>query len=305
MSRSRRVRFQPVLDVLEEKCLQSPGALRHLPMPAVDLHALKEAQARHAAKPKAHAHKAKPTPTASTRTQKAKHTQGTNAHTHRARPKQRTPKLPVFVYAPTPTPIATPSPTPSPTPIPTPIPTPTPSPSPTPSPPPPPTPTPQIPVVNQKVLTFARTSLGRQVGRGECTDLAVAAYVAAGAVPLSSLGPTGADANYVWGTLVDTATTSNRSLAGVLPGDVIQLRDVTLVHTTHYPDGSWYTTTTTAEHHTAVVESVSGSTLAVLEQNVGAAGTPDSVRRTVQHGTYNLGDLQGGTIWIYQPISAG
>ena len=126
---------------------------------------------------------------------------------------------------------------------------------------------------------------------------------AAGAESESKLGPTGPDSNYVWGTLVDTVTTANRSLAGVLPGDVIQIRDVTLVHTTTNPDGSWYTTTKTAGHHTAIVESVSGSTISVLEQNVGSANTPDSVRYTVQHGTYDLSDLQSGTMWIYQPIS--
>ena len=43
----------------------------------------------------------------------------------------------------------------------------------------------------------------------------------------------------------------------------------------------------------------------MLEQNVGSASTPDSVRYTVQHGTYDLSDLQGGTMWIYQPISTG
>ena len=155
-----------------------------------------------------------------------------------------------------------------------------------------PPPTPQIPVVNQKVLAFAEANVGQKVGRGQCTDLAEAAYAAAGAESEAKLGPTGPNADYVWGTLVDTVTTSNHSLAGVLPGDVIQFRDVMLVHTTK-----------TASHHTAIVESVSGSTIQVLEQDVGDANTPDSVRYTVQHGTYDLSDLQSGTMWIYQPIS--
>jgi hypothetical protein len=158
-------------------------------------------------------------------------------------------------------------------------------------------------VINQKVVAFAEAHVGQEVGQGQCTDLAEAAYAAAGAESESKLGPTGSDANYVWGTLVNTVTTANHSLAGVLPGDVIQFRDVTLVHTTMYPNGSSYTTTQTAGHHTAIVESVSGSTISVLEQNAGSADTPDSVRHTVQHGTYNLNDLQSGTMWIYQPIS--
>ena len=135
-------------------------------------------------------------------------------------------------------------------------------------------------MINQEVLAFAEAHVGQEVGNGQCTDLVAAAYGAAGAESESKLGPTGPDANYVWGTPVDTVTTANRSLAGVLPGDVIQFSDVTLVHTTTYPNGSWVTTTQTAEHHTAIVESVSGSTIFVLEQNVGSATTPDSVRYT-------------------------
>ena len=126
-------------------------------------------------------------------------------------------------------------------------------------------------MVNQEVLAFAEAHVGQKVGNGQCTDLVNAAYAAAGAESESKLGPTGPNADYVWGTPVNTVTTANLSLAGVLPGDVIQFRDVTLVHTTTYPDGSWSTTTKTAEHHTAIVESVSGSTIVVLEQNVGSA----------------------------------
>jgi hypothetical protein len=84
---------------------------------------------------------------------------------------------------------------------------------------------------------------------------------------------------------------------------VIQFRDVLLVHTTTGPNGSWSTSTKSATHHTAIVEAVKGSTIYVLEQNVGDSSTPDSVRYSVQHGTYNLDDLQTGTMWIYQPIS--
>ena len=154
-------------------------------------------------------------------------------------------------------------------------------------------------------MAFAEAHVGQKVGGGQCTDLVDAAYAAAGAESESQLGPSGADADYVWGTLVTKVTTASHSLTGVVPGDVIQFRDVTLVHTTTYPNGSWSTTTKTAEHHTAIVESVSGSTITVFEQNVGSANTPDSVRYTDQVGTYDLNDLTGGTMWIYQPISLG
>ena len=284
--RARRVRLRPGLDALEDKCLLSPGALGHLPRPAVEVHTLEAGRARHAPKPNAHTHRAKHTPTP-------------HAHASRAHPKPPTISPPVVVTPPDPTTISPPTPTPAPAPAPTPTPPPTPIPIPT------PTPTPQIPAVNQKVLAFAEANVGKEVGNGQCTDLADAAYAAAGAEPESKLGPTGPNADYVWGTLVSTVTTANHSLAGVLPGDVIQFRDVTLVHTTTNSNGSWYTTTLTAAHHTAIVESVSGSTIYVLEQNVGSADTPVSVRHTVQHGAYKLDDLQSGTMWIYQPISLG
>ncbi len=152
-------------------------------------------------------------------------------------------------------------------------------------------------------MAFAEAHLGQEVGGGQCTDLVDAAYAAAGAESESKLGPTGSDSDYVWGTMVTTVTTASHSLAGVVPGDVIQFRDVTLVHTTTHPNGSWSSTTKTADHHTAIVESVSGSTITVFEQNVGFADTPDSVRYTDQIGTYDLNDLTSGTMWIYQPIS--
>ncbi len=292
--RGRRIRLWPGLDALEDKCLLSPGTLGHLPRHDVEVHALKVAQNKHAAKPSAHAPMAKHTTKPKVHAPKAKHTPKLTAHAPKAHAKLPALSPTVPVIAPAPKPIPTPTPTPTPTLAPTPTPAPTSTPM--------PTPTPQIPVINQKVVAFAESEVGLEVGQGECTDLVEAAYAAAGAKSETVLGPTGPDADYVWGTPVNTVTTANHSLGGVLPGDVIQFRDVTLVHTTTYPNGSWFTTTKTAEHHTAIVESVSGSTIYVLEQNAGSADTPDSVRHTVQHGTYNLDDLQSGTMWIYQPI---
>ena len=289
---ARRVRLWPGPDELEDRCLLSSATLDHLPRPAVEVHTLKSTQTKHTPKHNAHALEAKHNSKQHVHILKAKHTSKHHAHAAKAHPNPPWIWPPVVVTAP----VATATPTPTPT---TPTPTPTQTPAPTPTPPP----APQIPVTNQKIVTFAEAAVGQKVGGGECTDLADAAYAAAGAESEYNLGPTGPDADYVWGTLVSTVTTASHSLAGVLPGDVIQFRDVTLVHTTTYPNGSWYTTTQTAEHHTAIVESVSGSTIYVLEQNVGSANTPDSVRQTVQHGSYNLDDLQSGTMWIYQPIS--
>jgi len=130
------------------------------------------------------------------------------------------------------------------------------------------------------------------------------AYKAVGAVPFYQLGPSGADADYVWGSLVTTLTGPGSSTAGIAPGDVIQLRNVTLVHTTHNPDGSWYQMTQTAAHHTAIVTSVAGSTINLLQQNVQGPNVPPTLAQTVQSGSLDVADLQpGGTIWVYRPIA--
>jgi hypothetical protein len=182
--------------------------------------------------------------------------------------------------------------------------TPASAPAPVPAPAPAPSPASAL-SLNQKVFTVAQSSLGTKVGvLGECTDLVNGAFAAAGAKAASLLGPTGADADYVWGSLIATITPSAGSTTGILPGDVIQFRDVTLGHTTNYPDGSFSWSTWSAAHHSAIVSSVSGTTINVIQQNVGDSTTPDSVKRTVQLGSFNLGDLQSGTMWVYRPIQA-
>jgi hypothetical protein len=124
-----------------------------------------------------------------------------------------------------------------------------------------------------KVLAYARSKLGKTVGRGECTDLASGALVAAGA----SLGQKRAQpvvGSYAWGKPVS-------SFGEALPGDIIQ------IHQTK-KNGS---NTEVVEHHTAVVVSYLGnSRFKVLQQNAGG--------RIVQEGELNLKDKAA---WIYRP----
>jgi len=73
---------------------------------------------------------------------------------------------------------------------------------------------------NQKVVIFAQSRLGREVGKGECWDLAEKALKEAGAetsTDLSSTGSVGPDDDYVWGDKID--------IKDVEPGDIIQFRD--------------------------------------------------------------------------------
>ena len=128
--------------------------------------------------------------------------------------------------------------------------------------------------INQKVVNWARAQSGKQVGKGECWDLADRALRQAGVQSSADLGPMDDDADYVWGDEIS-------DLKDVQPGDILQFRDFAVTTTveteTRYADGSSEASTTeetfTRPHHTAVVSEVkSGGLLKVLEQNVAPAG---------------------------------
>ena len=122
--------------------------------------------------------------------------------------------------------------------------------------------------LSQKILTWARGQVGKQVGAGECWDLANSALGQSGAQTSNDLGPTGPDDDYIWGTVVDAKD--------ALPGDVIQYRDwemttSTTTEVTFADDsGTWDAPTQTVghAHHTSIVAANPGNgALTVLEQN--------------------------------------
>jgi len=57
-------------------------------------------------------------------------------------------------------------------------------------------------VLEAAVTKWAHNHLGKQVGDGQCGELADVALQALGAKPFWQLGPTGPDADYVWGSRV-------------------------------------------------------------------------------------------------------
>ncbi len=125
------------------------------------------------------------------------------------------------------------------------------------------------------VLGYAQGKLGKQDGNGECWTLVDDALRSAGA-------DTGGDGKYVFGNAV--------SLSALQPGDLLQFEGVTFEH--HNANGSWYSSS--YPHHSAIVESVSGRTVTLLNQNVNG-------NRTVQRSTVNLDDHKGGTITAFEP----
>jgi hypothetical protein len=110
-----------------------------------------------------------------------------------------------------------------------------------------------------------------KVGRGECTDLVDAALKSAMAKPGN---------NYVWGTLKRRPAM----------GDIIQFEGC-------YFEAPGKTRWFTMEHHTAIVESASGSVVTLLHQNAGGDG---ATRRD----TLDLSWLKRGSYKIYAPVFA-
>ena len=151
----------------------------------------------------------------------------------------------------------------------------------------------------EKVLEFCRAQKGKEIGTGECTDLAAEALKAAGAKQLGSFKDFPREGDYVWGKsvglwLIKGGKAKDDLSEGMTiePGDIIQYRDATFEYTS---DGR--EVRITADHHTAVVKSVKkeGKELVVMHQNIqGKVG--------VQETTVRLRDLRDGWLRFYRPI---
>ena len=154
-----------------------------------------------------------------------------------------------------------------------------------------------LPELNQKVVAFSREQLGKKVGDGSCSTLAVFALRQAGARSWPSDVSNG---DFVWGTEVKSAKEA-------LPGDIIQFRDIVFKGRRNLRGGRWISWMRTYPHHTAVVAGVSngGKVVAILHQNVGDEDADDSVKKIVQEGTLRMVELQpGGSMHFFRPVVA-
>ncbi|QQR85161.1 MAG: hypothetical protein IPJ76_11085 [Flavobacteriales bacterium] len=107
--------------------------------------------------------------------------------------------------------------------------------------------------VNEQVVDFAQERMGKKVGRGECWDLAAEALNNAGATW---------DGSYGWGVVLDPGKDS------ILPGDIIQFKDVEL----EWEEGN-SRNRMTMPHHTAVVMEVKAPGVFIIaHQNFGPIG---------------------------------
>lgn len=155
--------------------------------------------------------------------------------------------------------------------------------------------------LNQKIYYYALSNLGKQLGDGECATLTYQALKAAQAKNFHELGPTGQNADYVWGKLVAIVTPAQKKLSSVQVGDIVQFRDVSTYKKITKPDGSWQSWTDRYAHHTAIVAGISGHQILLFQQNV---GNDPQRRKTVQTGRIDLDTLRAGTLWIYRPLPA-
>ena len=152
------------------------------------------------------------------------------------------------------------------------------------------------PDLNARVLAFCREALGTSVGDGECYALADHALRAAGAKRAIHYPQEPNRGDYVWGERVvawSIAPNGKRTRQGhprdVRPGDIVQFRDAVFERR-----GARSISFRSADHHTAVVERITGETLTVLHQN-------SNGRRDVTRETYRLSDLKRGWVRVDRP----
>ncbi len=149
-------------------------------------------------------------------------------------------------------------------------------------------PAPALPSLNAAVVAYCQNRVGRKVGSGQCAELPQQALLSLGAMPRLKDSPNFGD--YVWGRRIATLTSKTTGQAArVLPGDILQYRDVVFEYRT-----STYWSQSSASHHTSVVASVRPGVLSVYEQNV-------NNRMTVGTTELKMADLKGGTLWVYRP----
>lgn len=125
---------------------------------------------------------------------------------------------------------------------------------------------------NRAILQFATDRQGEQVGNGECWTLAAEAVKAAGArQPIM----------YNFGAEIP--------LRSALPGDILQFESALFVRANGWTRMGY-------PNHTAIVYTVEGDRITLLNQNVNGS-------RVVQISVINLGELQSGSITAYRAIA--
>ena len=136
-----------------------------------------------------------------------------------------------------------------------------------------------IPPLNQKIVAYVTTTLGKQVDRGECWDLANQAL---------KQNEAKWDWAYEFGQLINPANDT------VYPGDIIQFENVVVKYQKRN-----VTYTETMDHHTAIVYRVIDQEKKIFElahQNTEFSG------KKVGISEFYLKNVTKGKIMFYRPV---
>ena len=140
-----------------------------------------------------------------------------------------------------------------------------------------------IPCLNQKVIEYVDSVIGKKVDRGECWDLAAAALDHAGAY----LDRSSQKSIYIFGKEL------NAKKDEIFPGDIIQLENVKL----EYIKGNVIYTETMI-HHTAIIYEILGEGhYKIAHQNTNFSG------KKVGISELNINYNKKGTITFYRPFA--
>ncbi len=142
-----------------------------------------------------------------------------------------------------------------------------------------------LPTVNKSILDYVKSVMGKQVGRGECWDLADQALHYAHAKFDKSSEKT----LYIFGRSYKPETEK------IMPGDIIQFYNVEI----RYQEGNMILTEKLA-HHTAIVFKVENDLdITLAHQNTSYTG------RKVGISKINLNNIRKGKLYFYRPIPLG
>ena len=134
-----------------------------------------------------------------------------------------------------------------------------------------------IPELNQQIIDYVSSVIGKQVDRGECWDLANQALTRANA---------DWDRAFVYGREIDPTKDK------VYPGDIIQFKNVKV----EYREGNT-TYKQEMKQHTAIVYKVLRKGVYELaHQNTGFSG------RKVGLSKFDLSTVKKGKMWFYRPV---
>ena len=140
---------------------------------------------------------------------------------------------------------------------------------------------PEIPSLNQKVIIYVDSVIGKKVDRGECWDLAAAALNHAGAY----LDRSSQKNIYIFGKKI------NPRKENVFPGDIIQLENVKMEYTKG--NGIY---TESMPHHTAIIYEILGKDhYKIAHQNTSFSGKKVGVSEL------KMSYIKKGKVTVYRP----